>query len=320
MGTSASRWAMLPQKAMPLISEVTACSGSSLKKTALLEKTPQKIFRVPAALASTTIKDGFGKAAISCYPDPPITNPGHLASAQSGQGFASYSPNVYTNCLPILMYHHICPFNAADSPRWQLTPEAFEQQLRHLRDSGFRTVTLTDWQQAMITQTPLPGKVVSLTFDDGYLDFYTTAWPLLKQYGFSASVFIITDHVGRQFEGATLMDWYHIKQLQKEGVEFGSHSAQHPVLSALSNTDMVREGLRSRLLLEKKLDTPVQAFCYPYGDSNPIVRHLIGACGYTVGLSLGERCSSFEDDLLHLSRIEIEGTDSLVRFIAKLQR
>jgi peptidoglycan/xylan/chitin deacetylase (PgdA/CDA1 family) len=158
-----------------------------------------------------------------------------------------------------------------------------------------------------------------LTFDDGYLDFYIHALPLLKRYGFSATVFIIAEKVGQKSERRDFMNWHHLKHLLLDGIEFGSHSATHPSLLSLSHADIVREGLRGRTVLEQKLGIPIQAFCYPFGDSNPIIRHLIGACGYELGLSLGLKGSGLNEDLLNLSRIEIEGTDSIKNFVSKLK-
>lgn len=226
--------------------------------------------------------------------------------------------------LPILMYHSISSppplVGSQRSQRFQLHPESFSAQLRYLKEHDFYSVTLSDWREAILTQIPLPEKAVLMTFDDGYLDFYTHAWPLLKQYGFSATVFIITDWVGRQLEGAPLMDWQHIAQLQAAGIEVGSHSNSHASLLSLPPAEIMEEGLRSRQQLEQKLGTAVRAFCYPFGDSDSIVRHLIGACGYETGVSLGAKRSSLNENLLNLSRIEIKGTDSLQRFAAKLKR
>ncbi len=309
IGTSASRWTMLPKETAAMISKATTYSGLSLESAVAKETSSYRFFSVPGPVVST---DNSSAHVLSRRPFPSTYQPpqARLGILQTGSR---------TDQLPILMYHHICPFDASQPKRWQLAPEDFESQLRYLSDHGFHSVALADWQQAVVTQMPLPGNAVLLTFDDGYLDFFTYAWPLLQKYGFSASVFIITDQAGVQFEGQPLMDWHQIKQLKKAGIEFGSHSAQHLSIPSLGYADMVREGWRSRITLEEKLETPVRAFCYPFGDSDPIVRHLIGACGYEMGLSLGARRSSFSDDLLNLSRIEVEGTDSIKDFASKLR-
>lgn len=100
-------------------------------------------------------------------------------------------------------------------------------------------------------------------------------------------------------------------------IEFGSHTVSHRLLTSLSPTEIVREAARSRIILERELETPIRAFAYPHGDCDPVVKHLVGACGYVFGLSCQSGRSSFQDSLLELPRIEIEGTDSLQDIIVK---
>jgi peptidoglycan/xylan/chitin deacetylase (PgdA/CDA1 family) len=233
--------------------------------------------------------------------------------------------DVATDRLPILMYHRIAPAGSAAMTRYRVSPEAFEEQLCYLRDAGYYSVSLEEWPAAVQAKKPLAGRAVLITFDDGYLDFLTYAWPLLRRYGFTATVFLVTDAIGQSNawdwvhgEEIPLLDWQNITRLQSEGVEFGSHSACHRALTTLSPADVVREGARSRAVLERQLGGPVTAFAYPYGDSDQVVRHLIGACGYLFGLSCRPGLSRFEDSLLALPRLEVTGSDRLQEFIARL--
>jgi peptidoglycan/xylan/chitin deacetylase (PgdA/CDA1 family) len=223
-----------------------------------------------------------------------------------------------TERLPILMYHRVAPAGAPRLARYRVTPAAFEAQLQYLHDNGFYSVGLEDWRKAMVTQQPLPGRAVLLTFDDGTLDFFTYAWPLLQRYGFSAIVFLVAEEIGgsnrwdRAYgEAVPLLGWEHICQLQAVGIEFGSHSATHARLTALAPAGVVREGARSRMLLERELGVPVTAFSYPHGAEDQVVQHLIGACGYIFGLSCRAGLSGFQDPLLALPRIEVTDSDSL---------
>jgi peptidoglycan/xylan/chitin deacetylase (PgdA/CDA1 family)/SAM-dependent methyltransferase len=234
-------------------------------------------------------------------------------------------PPVLTSRLPILMYHRVAPTGSPATARYRLNPERFEAQLRHLRDAGFYSVSLAQWQTAMARKQPLPGRAIHLTFDDGYADFLEYAWPLLKQYNFSATVFLVAAEIGRSNrwdrvygEELPLMGWPEIHYLQDEGVEFGSHSVSHSYLTALSPEQIVCEGARSRAILERGLGGPVKAFAYPYGDVDPAVQHLIGACGYSLALSCRPGSSKFTDPFLALPRIEVTGSDDLSSFIAKL--
>lgn len=230
-----------------------------------------------------------------------------------------------TERLPILMYHRVAPTGSPKTASYRVTPEAFEEQLRYLRDAGYYSVSLEDWHTAMEKKRPLPGRAVVITFDDGYIDFQRYAWPLLKRYGFSAMVFIVADCVGRTNswdcaygEMVPLLGWEEIWRLQDEGVEFGSHSVSHPFLTALSAEGIVREGARSRTILGRKLGKMVKAFAYPYGDVDRVVQHCIGACGYVFGLTTRKDLSKFYDPLLALPRIDVYGSGRIEDFVKNL--
>jgi peptidoglycan/xylan/chitin deacetylase (PgdA/CDA1 family) len=223
------------------------------------------------------------------------------------------------------MYHRVAPTGSAAMTRYRVSPEAFEEQLSYLRNAGYYSVSLEDWRVAVEAKKPLPGRVVLITFDDGYVDFLTHAWPLLRRYGFSATVFLVTDGIGQSNawdwvcgEQVPLLGWEELYQLEGEGVEFGSHSASHRLLTTLSPAEVVREGARSRTMLERRLGVPINAFAYPFGDTDRVVQHLIGACGYIFGLSCRPGLSRVEDSLLALPRIEVTGSDRFREFIAKL--
>lgn len=258
-------------------------------------------------------------------PTPP---PAVAADTVLWQGGSPYywDKKVETTQLPILMYHRVAASGNPTTARYRVTPEAFEAQLRYLRDAGYYSIRLDEWQQAAKYKKPLPGRAIILTFDDAYRDFLTDAFPLLQRYGFSAVVFVVTEEVG-QFnrwdqaygEEIPLLSWEEIVFLQSEGIEFGSHTASHAPLTSLSPAGVVQQGIRSRSILEQKLGKPIQAIAYPYGDQDAIVQHLMGACGYLYGLTCRSGKSSFSDSLLSLPRLEIQNTDSLKDFVAKLQ-
>ena len=265
------------------------------------------------------------KLAEQPAPVPPEVEADVRWHGNEGRKFNGRRKPVVTSELPILMYHRLAPTGAMNMSQYRVTPENFEAQLQYLRDGGYYSVAWEDWQAAVAARHPLPGRAIAITFDDGYYDFYEYAWPLLKKYGFTATVFLVTDCIGgtniwdRAYgEEVPLMGWQEIRELQDEGVEFGSHSVTHSPLTSLSHSEVVREAARSRMLLERYLGKSVNTFAYPYGDFNPVVRHLIGACGYTIGLSCRPKLSQLDNELLELPRIEVMGSYSLEEFVAKL--
>jgi peptidoglycan/xylan/chitin deacetylase (PgdA/CDA1 family)/SAM-dependent methyltransferase len=235
-------------------------------------------------------------------------------------------PAVVTARLPILLYHRITSSGGDHrTAPYRLAPEAFERQLRYLSDTGYRSVDLEEWRGALDRKVPLPERAVVITFDDGYSDFRDAAWPLLDRYGFTAIVFLVSGEIGgvNRWDAALgdefpLLDWPDIRALRDAGVRFGSHGETHRPLTGLSHVDVVREATRSRAALEVGLGRRVDAFAYPYGDVDPASMQLVGACGYTFGLTSRRGPSVLVDAPLDLPRIEVSGTMPFDAFVRSL--
>ncbi|RPJ58852.1 MAG: glycosyltransferase [Acidobacteria bacterium] len=325
IGTSASRRAVLPAAAAPDLVASALTAGEKLVTPSRSGDQPHPVIYAPDMVAYCP--EPAPSIASSVVPrlleQARRYKQGRLVAGRGGQEAGNA---VNTARLPILMYHRIAEQSDETLARYGVTPRAFEEQLRHLRQAGYRSVSLEEWRRAMKDEQPLSGRAVILTFDDGYLDFLTCAWPLLKRYGFSATVFLVAEQIGttnrwdsERAKEARLLGWSDIRHLRSLGVEFGSHSASHRPLSALSPLEIVREGARSRAILERELREPVSAFAYPHGAQDQIVQHLIGACGYVFGLSCEFRLSSFFDSLLGLPRIEVKGSDTLEGFVGNIE-
>lgn len=219
-----------------------------------------------------------------------------------------------THELPILMYHRVDEAGSEALARYRVTPARFEQHLRHLRDEGYRSATFDELGEAMRLRQPLRGRRVMLTFDDGCSDFLEHAQPLLAEYGFAATLFVVTDRVGGTNEwdaayGETveLLGWDALRTLQAAGVAIGSHSATHPYLTGISNAEVVHEAARSRAAITRELGAVPVVLAYPYGDLDPAVRHLVGGCGYEYAVTTASRHATLTDHRLALPRIEVPG-------------
>ena len=267
---------------------------------------------------------------IEVFEQQPTTLPDDVEIQILWEGGKPYAEDpaevVKTENLPILMYHHIDASGSNTFKQWRVTPEDFETQLRYLRDVGYYSINLETWSQAIAKKQALPGKAICLTFDDGYTSFYDHAWPLLKEYGFSATVFLVADRIGQHNDWDAsygdrldLMHWEQLRDLQAEGVTFGSHTMTHRSLTLLSAKEIVEEGARSRAMLEEKLGTPIRTIAYPYGDTDPAIAHLMGACGYLAGVTCDAGLSNIKSFPLLLPRQEITGFDQLKEFITKLE-
>jgi peptidoglycan/xylan/chitin deacetylase (PgdA/CDA1 family) len=227
--------------------------------------------------------------------------------------------------LPILMYRRVADEGAPTTARHRVSPSTFAEQLRWLSGNGYRTVSIGDWHRAMVVRTPLRGRCVALTFDGGYRDFLTAAWPLLRRHGFSATVTLVTGAVGGTSswdaaygDEAELLTWDEILELHRAGIEFGAHSATHRPLTTLPVVEVVQEAARSRAAIQRRLGRVERLFAYPDGDTDELVQHLVGAVGYATGLAARPRAASLEDSPLSLPRIEISGADTVDDLAAKL--
>lgn len=255
-------------------------------------------------------------------PEPHVASRIRWSNADGGTAAAAPAPGA---TLPILMYHRLATSPGAASARYAVSPDRFAEQLAYLRDAGFQTVSLAEWTVVLQKREPLPTRSVALTFDDAYVDFESVALPLLQQYGFTATLFVVTAHVGRwnAWDAALgdpvrLMDWSAIQRAAASGIEIGAHSATHPPMTGLIPADIAREASRARAEIMERVQQPVTAFAYPYGDSDTVVQHLVGACGFLTGVTCRFGVSALTDRALRLPRIEIAGTDSLADFIRTL--
>lgn len=300
IGTSASRWTMLPTSIINELTDCTKLLGESAIEIGDAQQPPRQVLYSPDLI----VPQAFARRS---------------TAGSNFQHKNNSHASGYTYNLPILMYHHVSPHTPDEPNQWHLSSQLFEQQLHYLRNQGFYSVTLEDWRKSILTRQPLPGKAIIITFDDGYQNFFTYAWPLLKKYGFSAIVFLIIDDIGSQIEDTCYMGWSEIKHLLKQGVEFGSHSLNHPSFTDISYVEVVRQGTQSRAILSKELGISVDAFAYPYGHYNSLVGQLVGSCGYIFGLQVGCKHSTWQDSFLGLFRIEIDNKDTLQRFIWKIK-
>jgi peptidoglycan/xylan/chitin deacetylase (PgdA/CDA1 family) len=223
--------------------------------------------------------------------------------------------------VPVLAYHRIAEDGPISLRHWRVHPELFRQQLRLLRAHGYHSVTSAELQMAIDSGTPLPGRPVLITFDDGYQDFADVAWPILEAEGFSAEVFVVTDLVGTvtswdAYDGkpAPLMDWDTIKKLHKSGVCFGSHLATHTPATNLSSEDMLREISSSRAELEAHLNTPVLSMAAPYDATDERYNRLLASSGYQIGFAGDRRSADIRHERFAMPRLQIEGDWNLSEF------
>jgi peptidoglycan/xylan/chitin deacetylase (PgdA/CDA1 family) len=224
----------------------------------------------------------------------------------------------------ILLYHEI----VAGEPReiHAVAASSFAAQMAWLCQAGYRVVALEDWLTTGQGAT-LPRNIVAITFDDGYRDNYTAAWPVLQEHGFPATIFLVTGSVGgtsRWREGslgrAPMLTWAQVREMARSGVAFGAHTVTHPRLTSLDLESAGRELADSRDQIEQVLGRPVLSVAYPYSQVDPQIRALADRCGYRLGCTYRPGYVGPAGwDALALERIAILATDTLDDFRGKVR-
>jgi peptidoglycan/xylan/chitin deacetylase (PgdA/CDA1 family) len=193
--------------------------------------------------------------------------------------------------------------------------------MSYLYEHGYQCVSLTQFLMPSRNEQPYRSKSVVLTFDDGYENFLVLVYPILRRFGFTATVFLITDFVGkggeRKFEqGVPFLNWKQVKSLHMNGISFGSHTCTHPDLPRLSEKQIWHELVSSKECIEDRLGERVQLLAYPHGHSNPEIQQLAEAARYEAacGISRG-RSGRF-----NLWRTKCRTEDKLLSFAFHLTK
>jgi peptidoglycan/xylan/chitin deacetylase (PgdA/CDA1 family) len=211
--------------------------------------------------------------------------------------------------LPILTYHSIDDGGFVIST----APAVFRRQMRFLRDSGYNAITLSEAATAIACGSGLPARTVVLTFDDGFRNFYTEAFPTLREYNFKATVFLVTNFCGKKndwsgnppgFPRSDVLSWQEVRELDAYGIEFGSHTKTHPDLTRLSPGEAEREMVESKTAIADALGAEPNTFAYPFGKCTAAVKKL-AAANYAAACSTDLGKVSACSDLWSLKRIDM---------------
>jgi peptidoglycan/xylan/chitin deacetylase (PgdA/CDA1 family) len=217
--------------------------------------------------------------------------------------------------VPILMYHYISvPPADADIYRVDLsvTPDQFRAQMAYLVENGFTALDLYDLSMIIANQQPLPPKPVILTFDDGYVDNYVNAFPVLQEFGLKGTFFIITELVDKQ--EPNYMSWAMIEEMAAAGHRMESHTKTHPDLREKSWDHHVWQILGSQQTLAAHIGYTPRYFCYPGGVYDQTALDVLQALDFWGAVTTaGGRWHGF-DDRYEWTRMRIRNTTTLAGF------
>lgn len=262
-----------------------------------------------------------------------------LLTVGIGKKFAKLTKNNADLRIPILMYHSIS--NDIENVRHpyfktSTSPLVFRDHMKFLHENHYTVISLVEAVEA-ITRTPefstghsepRISNRVALTFDDGFADFYTEAFPIMEKYGFRGTVFLPTGFIsdeGSFFKDKRCLRWREIRELAKSGIAFGSHTVTHPQLRNLDWSQVLWEIKESRGTIEDRIGEKAESFSYPYAfpaedeSLKERLKNSLIELGYKIGVTTSIGTAVRGDDFLFLRRIPVNSDDDPVFFRAKLE-
>ncbi len=213
--------------------------------------------------------------------------------------------------IPVLMYHMIGNIQNNDAV---LSESHLREQMQYLKDHGYHPISLDQLYDYVVRNKPVPVRPVVLTFDDGYKDTYTIVLPLMKEYGFKATVFIPTYDADQ----GTRLNWQEIKAMKEGGLDIASHSYHHERLSTKSAADMENEIAMSQKELRDQLGITNEFFCYPYGQEHPEVESALRKAGIKMAFTMNPGWAKYGDDPYAVKRIWIGNSVELANFAERI--
>lgn len=213
---------------------------------------------------------------------------------------------------PVLMYHSVNPVANPSIKSLIVSPQTFQRQMRFLRDHRYNVIALETLGALIKTKSKIPRKTVAVTFDDGYKDNYTYAFPVLKKYAIPATVFIIINEVGRSLTkelkpGDARLSWQEIREMQSSGlVDFGSHTfGAEPLVDKKSDVALREQIVDSRAALEQRLGRAVSIFSYPGGLFNDKIKKMVMDAGYSYAVATTPGRRYPHDDPFIIKRVRV---------------
>jgi len=240
----------------------------------------------------------------------------------------------YRDKVAVLMYHHI---DWEFDSRVTITPDRFEEHLDTLLNKGYNVITLSHFRSFLRGEMEVPPNAVLITFDDGYESFYNYAYPLLKERGMSATMFMVVGQIGDKEGGLPKLDWSQMRTMIGSSMYFQSHSYNshfYNYIDAEGNWEkpalvarayLIEEGRieteeeyrsriyedlrRSKEILEQGLGVYVDVFSVPYGWKNEEVVEVARGVGFEYIFTIQPGLVSMTSDLMSLSRINAGSPD-----------
>lgn len=213
---------------------------------------------------------------------------------------------VHPSGIPVLMYHKIGDDKDNDAV---IREDLFREQMKFLKDNGYNPLTMDQLYDYVVNGAAVPEKPVVLTFDDGYADTYSIVYPIMKEYGFAATVFINPGDVG------TRLTWDQIREMHKNGITISNHGFQHIEMGQLSEAKQIENITKAQEALAKEVgikDNPW--FCYPYGDKNEFTDAATKKAGIKMSMAMKSGWAHTGDNPYYILRVWVGNAVDIKHF------
>jgi len=209
----------------------------------------------------------------------------------------------------IVMYHSVGKKSETldgYGDKLNVSRKAFQKQMKFLNDFGYKVISLTDLIGRIKRKEKIPHKTIAITFDDGLKNNFLNAYPILKRYDFPATIFVVTDFIGKD----KFLDWDEIEIMQRNKISIGSHTASHRWLPSLTKKEVRKEFINSKNILENKTNYTVKTLSYPLGGFNKSIEKIAKETGYVGAVATNPGKGKPDNDPYALKRIRISMTSN----------
>ena len=222
------------------------------------------------------------------------------------------------------MYHSICEHIGKEKHnKWRVKPKDFKKQMKWFYDNKWNSFTISE----LIKLDKIPKKSFVVTFDDGYEDNFINAFPILKNYNFKATIYLVPNQKTNHWEEkntsvlSNLLDEKQILEMQNSGlIEFGSHTMSHVNLSKIDDKELLNELEKSKIQVENITQKECEAFAYPYGKFDDNIVNSVKKAGYKNATVVKRGLFKKDDNSFTIKRVGILGTESFFDFLLKISR
>lgn len=230
--------------------------------------------------------------------------------------------------IPVVMYHRV--INSSENEGVHGTyiyEDNFRKHMKYLKENNYEVITFKDldklsWRNRFNNNK----KYIIITFDDGYVDNYELAFPILKNFSFKATIFLMAESTYNEWDVRDssekkfpLMSKEQIMEMQDYGIEFGAHTFNHPKINKLSENEIKRQVVDCKKVLEEKIENKIITFAYPYGILNDYAKKMAKQAGYTFAVATDSGSVCLSDDLYQIRRIAIFPNTNLRSFKRKVK-